>query len=55
MLVEAHARCDALDITWVRFAAILSALPTYQRIAAGKPISHEERIQQQKDSRYLEL
>lgn len=51
MFVEKHCCGDALDMTWVRFNAILKSLPAFRRIQKEKPMTHAENIEVQKEAK----
>lgn len=55
MMVEAHAKTDAMDMTWVRFRSVRDSLDLYRRLTDGKGITHEDHIRLQKECAVPEL
>lgn len=47
MMVEKYAKCDALDMTWVRFRSICNSLREAMRIDRGMPMTPAEHIEKQ--------
>lgn len=46
-MVERYAKCDALDMTWVRFRSIRNNIKVALGLEQGKPLGHADHIAQQ--------